>query len=242
MIAFDARNHGWNALTDPPGHDYAHVAQDLDRVRDAVEREFGRKPTAGLFHSMSAQAAMMAALEWGWRFDALVLFDPPNNPAEGHPARPAMVKYLNMLVAWSAARRECFADPAELAIDYAAARAGRNWIEGSHLAMAEAVLRPTEEGGWRLRCPAALESSMYAQGLTLDLWPNAGAFSGPVKLIAGDPDRKRPDATASSNEALAREGGYDYLAMPGTGHLLQLEKPAACAEAVREFLAGIALK
>lgn len=242
MIAFDARNHGWNALSDPPGHDYAHMARDLDRVRHAVEAEFGRKPTAGLFHSMSAQAAMIAALRWGWRFDALVLFDPPNNPAQGHPARPGMVKYLNMLVAWSAARRQRFADPAELAIDYAAAHAGRNWIEGSHLAMAEAVLWRTEDGGWRLRCPAALESSMYAQGLTLDLWPSAGAFSGPVKLIAGDPGRGRPDATASSNEALAREGGYDYLAMPGTGHLLQLEKPAACAEAVREFLARIALK
>lgn len=184
---------------------------------------------------------MIAALERGWRFDALVLFDPPNSPAQGHPARPGMVKYLNMLVAWSAARRQRFVDPAELATDYATARTGRNWIEGSHLAMAEAVLR-REEDGWRLRCPAALESSMYAQGLTLDLWPKAGAFSGPVKLIAGDPNRGRPDATASSNEALAREGGYDYLALPGTGHLLQLEKPAACAGAVREFVARIGLK
>jgi pimeloyl-ACP methyl ester carboxylesterase len=237
VIAFDARNHGWNALSDPPGHDYAHMARDLDRVRETAEAEFGRKPTAGLFHSMSAQAAMIAALERGGRFDALVLFDPPNNPPEGHPARPAMVRYLNMLVAWSATRRECFADPAELAADYAAARAGRDWVEGSHLTMAEAALRRAENGFWRLRCPPALESSMYAQGIALDLWPKASDFAGPVKLIAGDPNRERPDATVLSNQALAREGGYDYLAMAGTGHLLQLEKPQACAEGVREFLA-----
>lgn len=242
VVAFDARNHGWNGLADPPHHDYAHMAHDLDRVREAAEAEFGRKPTAGLFHSMAAQAAMIAALELGWRFDALVLFDPPNNPREGHPDRAAMLRYLNMLVAWSGGRREHFAAPAELARDYEAARAGRGWTAGSHLAMADAVLRPADDGGWRLRCPPGLESSMYAQGITLDLWPPASAFPGPIKLIAGDPARERPDATALSNQALAREGGYDYLPMPATGHLLQLEKPQACAAAVREFLHKIGFK
>lgn len=246
VVAFDARNHGWSAASDPaansPGHDYPHMARDLDRVRAAAEAEFGRKPTAGLFHSMSAQAAMIAALELGWRFDALVLFDPPNNPAEGHPARPAMLRYLNMLTAWAAGRRERFTEPDELARDYAAARAGRDWAEGSHRTMAEAVLQRADGGGWRLRCPPALESSMYAQGITLDLWPKASAFPGPVKLIAGDPARERPDATALANRALAREGGYDYLAMPATGHLLQLEKPQACADAVRAFLTRVGIR
>lgn len=236
LVLFDARNHGWNALADPPNHDYAHMAGDLERVRDAAEAAFGRKPSAGVFHSMSAQAAMLAALEQSWRFDALVLFDPPNNPPEEHPVRTPMVDYLNKLVAWASARRERFDDPARLAADYAATRAGRGWVEGSHQAIAEAVLRPTDDGGWVLRCPPALEASMYAQGITLGLWPKASDFVGPIKLIGGDPDRERPDATALSNEALAREGGFDYLAMPGTGHLLQLEKPAACADAVREFL------
>jgi pimeloyl-ACP methyl ester carboxylesterase len=240
VIAFDARNHGWNTPADPPDHDYAHIARDLDRVRDAVEAEFGRKPTAGIFHSMSAQAAMLAALQIGWRFDALVLFDPPNNPAEGHPARGPMIGYLNMLVAWASARRDRFADPDQLAHDYAKTRAGRNWVEGSHHHMAEAVLRPSPEGGYALRCPRALEASMYEQGITLDLWPKASEFAGPVKLIGGDPVRQRPDPTALSNQALALEGGYDYLAIPGTGHLLQLEKPATCADAVQEFLAEIA--
>ena len=78
---------------------------------------------------------------------------------------------------------------------------------------------------------------MYEQGITLGLWPKASDFPGPVMLIGGDPERERPDPTALSNQALAREGGFDYLPIPGTGHLLQLEKPAACADAVREFLA-----
>jgi len=238
VVAFDARNHGWNQLGDPPGHDYAHMARDVDLVRVAAEAEFGRKPTAGLFHSMSAQAAMLAAFDGGWRFDALVLFDPPNNPAEGHPVHGPMVEYLNRLVAWASSRRDSFAEPAELAADYAATRAGRNWAAGTHRTVAEAVLRRVGED-WKLRCPRAFEAAMYEQGITLGLWPKASDFAGPLKLIGGDPERERPDPTALSNQALAREGGFDYLAMPGTGHLLQLEKPAACAAAVREFLGRI---
>ena len=242
VVAFDARNHGWNAVTDPPGHDYAHMARDLDLVRAAAAAEFGRKPTAGLFHSMSAQAAMLAALEQGWRFDALVLFDPPNNPVEGHPVRRAMVDYLEKLVAWAERRRDHFADPTELSYDYAATRAGRNWAADTHLAMAEAVLRAAHDGGWALRCPRALEASMYRQGIPLGLWPQASDFAGPIKLIGGDPERERPDPTALSNRALARESGFDYFAVPGTGHLLQLEKPAACADAAREFFQKIGFK
>jgi len=82
---------------------------------------------------------------------------------------------------------------------------------------------------------------MYVQGLTLGLWPKASDFAGPVKLIGGDSERERPDPTALSNAALAHEGGFDYRAVPDTGHLLQLEKPDACAQAVREFLAGVGL-
>jgi len=241
IVAFDARNHGWNPPADPPGHDYAHMARDLEAVRAAAEAEFGAKPTAGLFHSMSAQAALVAARERGWRFDALVLFDPPNNPPEGHPVRPAMLRYLERLVRWAGARRDRFADPQELAAEYAATGAGRDWVTGAHRAVAEAVLRPLPEGGWALRCPRALEAAMYAAGIPLDLWLPAAAFPGPVKLIGADPARPRPVATALSNAALAREGGYDYLAVPGTGHLLQLEAPAACAAAARAFLASLGL-
>jgi pimeloyl-ACP methyl ester carboxylesterase len=241
IVAFDARNHGWNDLAEPPHHDYAHLAHDLEAVRAAASAEFGAKPTAGVFHSMSAQAAMLAAGEFGWRFDALVLFDPPNMPPHG-PAREPMLAYLRALIAWAKTRCDRFADPAELAHDYAATRAGRNWAVGSHQAVAEAVLRPVAEGGWRLRCPRELEASIYRQGVTLDLWPPAGDFPGPIKLIGADPRRPRPDPTALSNQALAAEGGYDYLAMPGSGHLMQLEYPAACADAVREFFGGMGFR
>ena len=43
--------------------------------------------------------------------------------------------------------------------------------------------------------------------------------------------------TGLTNQALGIEGGYDYDFVPGTGHLLQIEKPAECAKLVEQFLA-----
>ncbi len=82
---------------------------------------------------------------------------------------------------------------------------------------------------------------MYLQGIDLGLWPSRADLPIPVALIGADPDAPYPAATALSNHALAREGGFDYRAIPGTSHLLQLEEPAACAEAALSALARLRL-
>ena len=80
---------------------------------------------------------------------------------------------------------------------------------------------------------------MYLQVIPLGLWPKRHDFAMPVKLIGADPDKAYPAATALSNRALAAEGGFDYAAIPGTTHLLQLEEPALCAAGTLDFLSEI---
>ncbi|MBV8889535.1 MAG: alpha/beta hydrolase [Alphaproteobacteria bacterium] len=242
VVALDMRNHGHNPPSDPANHDYAHFAQDIGSLADGIAAAFGAKPTAGLFHSMAAQSALIHALDIGWLWEALVLFDPPNMPPEGDAARPPMIGYLERLESWAQSRRPRFENPGELARDYAATRAGRDWVAGSHELVAQSVLRrDPERGDWVLRCPPALESAIYRAGITLGLWPRHRQLAGPIKLIGGDPDRAFPAPTALSNRALARDGGFDYAAIPGTGHLLQLEQPQACVAAALDFLAHLGL-
>ena len=71
----------------------------------------------------------------------------------------------------------------------------------------------------------------------MNLWPVASEFRGPVLLVGADPDVERPSPTATTNKAMAEEGGFDYVAIPGTGHMLQLEEPEACVRAMEDFLA-----
>jgi pimeloyl-ACP methyl ester carboxylesterase len=106
--------------------------------------------------------------------------------------------------------------------------------------MARAVLRQGGES-WDLVCPREREASMYLQGIDLGLWPRRADVPVPVALIGADPDCSYPAATALSNRALGREGGFDYRAVPGTSHLLQLEEPAVCAEAALSALDRLGL-
>ena len=50
-----------------------------------------------------------------------------------------------------------------------------------------------------------------------------------MKLIAADPDARGAPAPAFANRALAEDFGYEYEAIPGTGHLLQIQNRRSAA-------------
>lgn len=245
VVAFDFRNHGWNppAASGRDGHTYAQMTLDLERVVRAVAGAFGPRASVGVFHSMSARTAMKHALEVGWPWRALILFDPPNVPPPDHPTYAAMDVFERRLADWALKRPHRFADPSELAGQYAATRAHSTWVAGAHELMARAVLRrEAQTGVWALACPRELEASIYLQAMTMNLWPRADAYGGPVKLIAADPEAPGAPAPAFANRALADEGGYVYETIPGTGHLLQIQKPDECRRAMLGFLEDLGIR
>jgi len=237
VIAFDARNHGANPLASSgrDGHTYAQMTLDLERIRLEVDARLGARPTIGVFHSMSARTAMKHAIELGFRWAALILFDPPNVPPPGHRVYERMDVFERRLADWATSRQHHFDDPSELARQYAETRAHSTWVAGAHELMARSVLH-RDGRGWELACPRELEASIYLQAMTLNLWPHARTYGGPVKLIAADPEARGAPAPAFANQALAEEMGYAYEAIPGTGHLLQLQKPEECRRSLLTFL------
>ena len=42
--------------------------------------------------------------------------------------------------------------------------------------------------------------------------------------------------TGPANRALGLENGFDYVFVPGTGHLLQIERPEQCLDEMLGFL------
>jgi pimeloyl-ACP methyl ester carboxylesterase len=235
VLVFDFRNHGQNVPIEPSNHHYEQLSRDLERVVQAVTAQLGAKKTAGIFHSMSGRTAMKHAIEVGWRWDALMLFDPPNVPPPGHPIYAAMEAFENRLTEFAMKRRRRFDSIEQLTEEYKKSRATERWIEGAHELMARSVLRKVGNG-YELVCAPENEATIYAQALTLNLWPKAGEFGGPVKLIGCDPNFKGAPATGPANQALGQEGGYDYEFVPGTGHLLQIEKPDECIHLTLAFL------
>ncbi len=237
LALFDMRNHGRNPPSNADQHHYLQMSLDIGAMHAAMKPRIEGRALVGVFHSFSARAAMKHAVERGWTWDALVLFDPPNVPPRSHRLYETMRTFELKLVEWACARPDTFAAPEDMVKSYRESRATSRWVPQAIIDMGHAILREDNSaGGWTLSCRRELEAAIYLQALTLDLWPTAAAFGGPTKLIGADPSVKGGPPTGIANQTLAQEQGYDYEFVPETGHLLQVEKPAECREAMLTFL------
>lgn len=239
VVVFDFRHYGRN----PPHrgrHDLRRFLGDLKLVYDAIDRDFGRKPQVGAFHSMSARMNLKYALNVDWRLDGLVVFDPPMVPPKRHPLHELLISEEKLLWNWAESRQSKFDDPAELEAHFAASRMLAGWVDGAYDLMARSVLRRDgETGKWILSCPGRLESRIYRQNASLRMWPRAEAFPGPVLLIASDPEAEIRSAPGHSARALRDERGWRHECIADTGHFLQLQKPESCRDAMVSFLSDI---
>ena len=237
IVLVDFRNHGQSDRSDVEQHTYAQLARDLDLIAGGVEAELGKRTTVAVMHSFSSRTAMKHAIEIGWRWAGLVLYDPPNVPPPSHPVYPAMEVFENRLVRFAGGRRRTFNSIDELTREFKVSRATVRWVDGAHELMARSILRKDDGAEtWSLVCSPEIETAIYAEALTLNLWPKPADFGGPVKLVGCDPDMKGAPATGMANRALGLENGWDYDAVPNTGHLQQIERPDACAEILSRFL------
>jgi pimeloyl-ACP methyl ester carboxylesterase len=158
-------------------------------------------------------------------------------PGPGRPENEVGRKFELMLVDWAQRRPDRFASPKELAEQFAKARTLRRWVPGAKELMAEATLHEEPETGkWVLNCPAAAESQIYKDNSECHLTEYVDKIPVPVQLICADPDQ--PDALAPSKvgRAVHAEFGLPYVAVEDTSHLLQIEKPEACAQIARSYI------
>src|SRR6476620_8733445 len=146
VLIFDFRNHGQNVPVEPANHNYAQLSRDLDRVCDAIDSRLGKKTTVGMFHSMSGRTAMKHAIEIGWRWDALFLFDPPNVPPVDHPRYAPMDAFENRLTEWALKRRRRFASVDERAAEYRQSRATQGWASAARGPIARSAWRRSPDG------------------------------------------------------------------------------------------------
>ena len=194
LLVFDFRNHGQNVPVEPANHTYEQLSRDLERVVQEVRSRLGARPTAGIFHSMSGRTAMKHAIEIGWAWDALVLFDPPNVPATDHPLFPLMKAFEERLTEWAKGRRRRFA--AIDGTDRRISAIARHQTVGRGHARADGALGAAQEPG-RQRLRARLRAGERGDHLP------AGAGAEPVAARqqvrrAGEADRRRPQSQERS--------------------------------------------
>ena len=237
LVLFDFRNHGRNPFHGPGGHDWPTFVEDFEQILQSVQARLGAKPTAGIFHSLSAITSLMHAVKFGWRWEALVLFEPPILPPLSHPLRQEARAGETRVAEWAQQRPDRFKDPEELALQWQGKPAFRNWVPGAHHLMAESILRRDPRTGlWGLCCPRALEAKIYRENVHPALWGQLSQLPGPVLIAGGDPTQGTGGITAKIARTIAESFGFAYAAIPNTTHLLMIEEPARCAETAVAFL------
>ena len=67
--------------------------------------------------------------------------------------------------------------------------------------------------------------------------PDLEPFADRFALMCADPDAEGAKPHSAIGRAVNAEYGYRTEIIDGTGHMLQIERPDACAAAVRHLLA-----
>ncbi len=236
LVVHDLRNHGWNEAGGLRNHDVPSMVADHDSILEAIDREFGAKPQAGVFHSVSALISLLSPAH-GARYAALVLFDPPIcKPGRGHREfEEAAVRAAGFARSRtdSFRRREDFAELLGLLPPF-----GR-FVPGALDLMARTTLRERADGtGYELRCPPEYEARMIDYASVYGVSVDFDAITCPVKVVGADPTLPYSYLpTLDMTDILSVD--YDFL--PESTHFLQLEWPAECAAAVREFVREVGI-
>lgn len=235
LILYDLRSHGWNPVGPLEEHNVMAFARDHEFVLEAVDRLFGEKPKATVFHSISALAWLLSAHD-GYnqpsQTSANILFDPPI----GHKVDPTDPEVYDVAFKLTAAmlrkRPQQFESIADFRENFPFGKEFRRTVPGLVDLAAETLLRNSGEG-YVLRCPPAYDAQVLEYACILSRMVDFQALRAPTKIIGADPTI--PYSFLPTFD-LAEIMTVDYDFIPDTTHFAQLEKPAECVAAMREFL------
>ncbi len=233
LVLYDQRNHGQNPRHKPEAHDVSSFVSDMEEIFHAIRSRLGNAPAVGVFHSISGVTSIWHALQYGKRWEALVLFDPALIPGPGLPEHEVARTFELGLARWAKSRPNHFSDPSELAARFAKSYSLRRWVPGTHDLMARSILRQERgTGQWSLCCPPECESQVYLTNSALHLTHRLKELPLRLNLICADPDQPDAQAPCKVGRSLHTLYGCNYEAIPDTSHLLLIEKPAECARAL----------
>ncbi len=230
LMVYDIRNHGSNKVGAQRDHNIPALISDHDLILDAVVREYGKKPTVGVFHSLSA---LITLLSFNEAFSALVLFDPPL--CKPTASEQEFILASERMAATIRNRTVRFKSEQQFAELLAIFPGFARVVPGARELTARSTLRRSADGeAYELRCPREYEAQIAEFVRSFSPLLDLTTLNCPTKVIGADPT---VPYTYLPTFDLGHALEVDYDFVPDASHLLQLEQPEQCAEMLRKFLA-----
>ncbi len=231
LVVYDLRNHGWNSSGSLREQNIPTLIRDHDRLVDAIDRRYGKKPKIGVFHSVSALITLLSPT-LGSGFSARVLFDPPLcKPDDGYAE---FERASTRVAAMTRRRTDRFETREALAGFLPYLPAFQRVVPGVCDLVARTTLRESEDGdGYVLRCPPECEAQLVDYARAFAVLVDFETLLCPTKVIGADPTLPYSYLPTMN---LSNILTVDYDFVPEATHLLQLEQPEECVAAMREFI------
>ena len=223
----------------PPNglRDWSPLADDLLQFLE----ERGEKSVIGVGHSLGGVVTLMAALRRPELFRALVLIDPVLLPYS--ILFPWTLFYmlgvadrLHPLVPGALRRRRVFESVDTMYTHYRRKPIFSRIDDRGLRAYVEALARPRPDGQVELAYSPEWEAKIYMTGPVYEwkLWPQLKALRPPLLIVRGEQtDTFFPAAARMVKQRLPQTVIHT---VPGTGHLLPMEKPEEVGAVIHEFL------
>ena len=237
VILFDLRGHGRNPPGRMAGHTIPAFSKDLDAIGQTVDRCFGVRPRAGVFHSVSCLAAALSP-SLGASYSALVLFDPPLYPAGLGIAHRVLESSCSVAAAKTRIRVRRFRSERDFVDLMKMQPAMTRLLPGVPELMARTTLRADGQGGYGLRCQPEFEARILDSVPRFSRLVDPDLLPLPVKVIGADPGLQHhffPPCQLAGSKLV------DFDSLSDTTHLAQLERPEECARLTIDFLGRIGL-
>ena len=210
-------------------------------LADDLERFLTERSAAGIVgvgHSLGAVSTLEVARRQPALFRALVLIDPVIFRQRYLWAWEVikglgLADRLHPLIPGALRRRRVFASADEMYTRYRRVPVFSRLSADSLRAYVDALARPRPDGQVELAYPPEWEAAIYRHGPP-NVWAALPALQLPLLVVSGaDSDTFQPAVARRLQQRLPQAR---LVSVPGTGHLVPLENPAAVAQAVLDFL------
>ncbi len=226
VYSCDQRGHGDSSPAPDGRYDWQTMIEDLEGFITAM----GFKAVRGFGHSAGATAIGSLASERPDLISRAVLAD----PVLFQPRTTSELGWRHPFVERTLKRRRTFASVHAMYENFRHKRPFATWDHRALHDYCEYGTRPTADGRRELKCAPETEARLYDTAREFDGLGRILRAQVPLLVLVGDHEdsvsKKLADRIAS--ELLHGR----VVIVPGTGHFMPMEKPAAVAQIALEFL------
>ncbi len=239
VVAIDARGHGdSDDLPAPEGYVWNYFVADLYAVAQALLQETGAAQIAyGIGNSFGGIIAAATEGAHPGLFERVAMLDPPIHPTPelleeiGVDMPPEAVERRETLVGRTLNRRATWPSRDAVREAWLGKPMFDGWLPQAFELYLNEGFRDLENGQVTLKCPPAVEASIFETTGSINMFEVAATLELPVLLVHAS----KGIFPAQIFHKLANTfPNGTYLDMPA-GHLLPLEVPRLCVEALVDF-------